>query len=411
VVWAAFAVAVFGWGTGYYGPSMLLHAVRESRGWSVTLIATAISAHFLASALAVANLARLHHWLGLVGVTRAAGIATALGLLGWALAEQPWQLFAATLLTGFGWAGTGGAAINAMVSPWFARRRLPALSSAYNGASLGGVLFPPLWVGLIGIAGFKWAVVVIGAAMALVLWWLSGRYFARTPADMGLAPDGDAFGSATRVAESRDVAPIVGPPWQDRRALTLMVCASLSLAAQIGLITHLYSLLVPALGMRLASLGIGLATVCAIVGRTALGWLLPVSADRRRAAAASYALQGLGSLAFVAAGGGDWALLFLGIVLFGLGIGNAASLPPLIAQQDFRPADTARIVALTMACTSVANALAPAAFGVLRDLSLEGGAGGAATALFLAAAMAQFAAAAVAAVRLGPPSPKPSSLL
>jgi ABC-type microcin C transport system permease subunit YejE len=95
VVWAAFAVAVFGWGTGYYGPSVLLHAVRESRGWSVTLIATAISTHFLASALAVANLARLHQWLGLVGVTRAAGIATALGLLGWALAEEPWQLFAA----------------------------------------------------------------------------------------------------------------------------------------------------------------------------------------------------------------------------------------------------------------------------------------------------------------------------
>jgi MFS family permease len=190
-----------------------------------------------------------------------------------------------------------------------------------------------------------------------------------------------------------------------------MACASLSLAAQIGLITHLYSLLVPALGTQLASLGIGLATVCAIVGRTALGWLLPVSADRRRAAAASYALQGLGSLAFVAAGGGDWALLFLGIVLFGLGLGlgNAASLPPLIAQQDFRPTDTARIVAVTMACTSVANALAPAAFGVLRDLSLGGGAGGAATALFLAAAMAQFAAA-VAVVRLRPPSPKPSSL-
>jgi MFS family permease len=265
VVWAAFAIAIFGWGTGYYGPSVLLYAVQSSRGWSVTLVATAISMHFLVSALVVANLASLHRRLGVARITRAAAISTALGILGWAMADQPWQLFAATLLTGFGWAGTGSAAINTMVSPWFVRRRVAALTSAYNGASLGGVLFPPIWVGLIASVGFVSAAALVGATMVLVFWVLAGTYLARSPSELRLAPDADA-GATTRASVREHVAPVVGSLWRNWRFRALVACASLSLAAQIGLVAHLYSLLVPAFGEQLASFGIGLGTICAMAG-------------------------------------------------------------------------------------------------------------------------------------------------
>jgi len=36
VVAAAFVVAVFGWGVGFYGPPIYLKAVSDARGWSVT---------------------------------------------------------------------------------------------------------------------------------------------------------------------------------------------------------------------------------------------------------------------------------------------------------------------------------------------------------------------------------------
>jgi hypothetical protein len=318
VAWAAFAVAVFGWGVGFYGPPVFLHAVREARGWPVSLVSAAVTCHFLLGALAVANLAALHRRFGLVAVTRAGGAAAALGVLGWASAREPWQLFAATPLCAFGWAATGAAAINAMVSPWFDRRRPAALPGA--------------------------------------LLWRSPRF------------------------------------------ATLAAATSLGLFAQIGLIAHLFSLLVPALGAQPAGFAAGLATACAIAGRTGLGWLLPPDADRRRAAAANYALQFCGSLALAAAGGADVPTLLLGVVLFGLGLGNATSLPPLIAQRDFAPADTARAVALVTACSQAAYAFAPAAFGALRDAAPAvpiGAADGAAPALFLAAAGSQAAAAAV----------------
>ena len=33
VVGAAFVLAAFGWGMGFYGPPVFLSAIREARGW------------------------------------------------------------------------------------------------------------------------------------------------------------------------------------------------------------------------------------------------------------------------------------------------------------------------------------------------------------------------------------------
>jgi len=392
VVWAAFVVAVFGWGVGFYGPPVFLHAIHEARGWPVSLVSAAVTCHFLLGAVVVANLAALHRRFGLVAVTRAGALAAALGVTGWALAQEPWQLFAATLLSGFGWAVTGAAAINAMVSPWFARRRPAALSSAYNGASVGGVVLSPLWVALIAALGFAGAAAAVGGVMVLAVWWLSGRYLGRTPASIGLLPDGDIPGATAPARSGSAAAALPGRTlWQSWRFVTLAGATSLGLFAQIGIIAHLFSLLVPALGAQLAGFAAGLATACAIAGRTGMGWLLPQGADRRRALAANYGLQFCGSLVLLAAGGTSVPLLLGGVMLFGLGLGNATSLPPLIVQQDFSPADTARAVALVTACSQAVYAFAPAAFGALRDLGAA--AGGAAPLLFVAAALVQLAAA------------------
>ncbi len=392
-MWAAFVVAVFGWGVSFYGPPVFLNAIHTERGWPVSLVSAAVTCHFLVGAIVVANLATMHSRFGLVAVTRGGAVAVAVGFVGWALAETPWQLFAATALSGVGWATTGPAAINAIVSPWFARRRPAALSSAYNGASVGGIVLSPLWVALIAALGFASATIVIGAFMVLTVWLLAGRYFRPTPATLRLRPDGDAMCSATDPARhGRLSTPLPGSAlWRSRRFVTLAAATSLGLFAQIGLIAHLFSLLVPVLGEQEAGFAAGLATACAIAGRTGLGWLLPAGENRRHAMAANYALQLCGSLVLLAAGGTSVTLLLFGVVLFGLGLGNATSLPPLVAQQDFAPGDTARVVALVTALSQASYAFAPAVFGALRDVG--GAAGNGAALLFITAALVQCAAA------------------
>jgi MFS family permease len=370
VVTAAFVLAVVGWGIGFYGAPIYLHAVHEARGWPLSVVSSAVTAHFLIGALVVANLPTLYRRYGLPAVTKAGVAALVLGTIGWAAATAPWQLFAATLVSGSGWAATGGAAVNAIVSPWFVRDRPAALAMAYNGASIGGVIFSPLWVAAIGALGFPLAAAAIGVAATLIIWVLVNRVMARTPQQMGLTPDGDAPGAPASFVTSPKARPLPGPLlWRDLKFLTLAAGMALGLFAQIGLIAHLFSLLVPALGATQAGLAMGLATAVAILGRTLVGWLMPAGVDRRLVACASYAVQIAGSIVFIVAAGESIPLLLVGVVLFGLGIGNATSLPPLIAQVEFVKDDVQRVVSLIIAIAQGSFAFAPAAFGLIRELA------------------------------------------
>lgn len=395
VVSAAFVLAVFGWGVGFYGPPVYLHAVVERTGWPVALVSSAVTAHFLIGAIVLANLPRLYRAVGVPAITSVGVAMLALGVVGWAVAREPWQLFAASLLSGVGWVTMGAAAVNAIIAPWFVRTRPAALAMAYNGASIGGVVFSPLWVALIASLGFAWAALSVGGAMLLAVWAMSALVFSRTPERMGQTADGDAPGKPSASVTSPRAKPLPGRLlWRDWRFLMLAAGMALGLFAQIGLIAHLFSLLVPALGQQGAGLAMGLATACAIAGRTLVGWLMPVGADRRLVACTSYAVQVLGSLVFIAAAGHSIPLLVVGVALFGSGIGNATSLPPLIAQVEFVREDVQRVISLIVAIAQGTYAFAPAAFGLLRSfapssLSLAGYAG---TLFFVAAALVQVAA-------------------
>ena len=313
VVAAAFVLAIFGWGIGFYGPPVFLSVLTSERGWSLALVSSAITVHYLTGALVAGNLPALNRRLGVAGVTKVAALSLAFGVLAWSLAAEPWQLFMAALLSGAGWSAMSAAAVNAIVSPWFVRARPTALAMAYNGGSV------------------------------------------------------------------------------DLKFLTLAAAMSFGLIAQIGLASHLVSLLVPALGLRQAGLAMGLATALAIGGRTLTGWLMPAGSDRRLVGCTSYASQLAGSLVFVLAAGTSVPLLMLGVVLFGLGFGNATSLPPLIAQVEFQPEDVARAVPLIVAISQATYAFAPAAFGLIRELPVLGTTlgPGEAPALFFAAALVQ----------------------
>lgn len=428
VLYATFMLAVFGWGVGFYGPPVFLHAVVQRTGWSVGLVSGAVTLHFLAGTVVVANLPPLYRRIGVARTTAGGAALLALGVAGWAVAQAPWQLYAAAVVSGMGWVTLGAAAVNALIAPWFVRRRPAALGMAYNGASVGGIVFSPLWVFLIAQAGFAQAALWVGIAMVAVIAVLSHKVFKVTPQQIGQAPDGDlsggvpsggvpsagssSAGSSSDGIQSSGTPPATAPSRaaqesaatptprlaiklrQDRAFVTLAAGMALGLFAQIGLIAHLLSLLAPILGAQTAGLAMGLATASAIAGRSLVGWLMPPGADRRKIACAAYAVQIAGSLVLMLAADHAWAL-WTGVVLFGSGIGNATSLPPLIAQTEFSREQAARVVPLIVALSQGAYAFAPAAFGALRTwlqpsgLTLPGFL--AAAALLQAAAIACFA--------------------
>jgi cyanate permease len=91
--------------------------------------------------------------------------------------------------------------------------------------------------------------------------------------------------------------------------------------------------------------------------------------DRRLAAAANFVVQ-IGGVLLLIFSGGPMGLA-LGCILFGLGIGNLTSLPPLIVQKEFEREDVATAVALIVAINQAVFAFAPAIVGALRDVTAD----------------------------------------
>ncbi len=304
VVGAAFVLAVFGWGIGFFGPPVFLSTLQATRGWPLSVVSTAVTIHFLVGALVGARLPALYRRFGPPAVTKAGSLALVVGIFGWSVVTEPWQLMAVTLLSGAGWGTMSASAVNALVSPWFVRARPAALGMAYNGGSVGGIIFSPLWVAAIAVLGFPLAAAGVALVVAVTMWVLADRVFSRTPEAMGVAPDGGEPGSPQAAITSPHREAIARPLlWRDRRFLTLAAGMALGLFAQIGLVAHLFSLMVPALGAQQAGLAMGLVTVMAVSSRVLIGWFMPVTADRRIVACVCYALQAMGSIAFMLAQG------------------------------------------------------------------------------------------------------------
>ena len=365
VVAATFVMALFGWGIGFYGPPIFLYAVMQRTHWSLALCSSAVTVHFLAGILVVINLPALYKRFGLPAVTRAGVGVLSCGVLGWSLAEQPYQLFIAAILSGLGWVTMGAAAVNAVIAPWFIARRPAALAMAYNGASIGGVLFSSAWVYLIAHVGFTQAAVLVGLLATGVIAMLSITVFNVRPEHLDQHADGASHAPPDQISLADDSLPSI---WTDRRFLTLAAAMSLGLFAQIGLISQLFVLLVEHFSERTAGAAMGLATASAIAGRFLTGWLMPVDADRRAVACLSYGAQLLGCLA-MAGSGLSPVLLWIGVVLFGSGIGNATSLPPLIAQAQFPRQQVQRVVTLIVATAQGCYAFAPAIFGSIKAMT------------------------------------------
>jgi predicted MFS family arabinose efflux permease len=261
---------------------------------------------------------------------------------------------------------TSGAAINAMIAPWFDRDRPKALSYALNGASLGGVIFTPLLVWLITRMGFHSAAMVVGLGMLAVVGTLAHLYLRQGPADFGVSVDGNPS-VATITGSADHIAPLSRTALMTTRAFaTISAAFALALFAQVGVLAHLLSRLSPQLGTSAAAAVVSMTTMSAVAGRLLLGWRLGEH-DRRHAAAANFLVQSVGvGLLFL---GNAVPTLLVGCVLFGLGFGNTVTLPALIAQIEFRPADVESVVALVVAINQAIFALSPAILGSLRQVS------------------------------------------
>jgi MFS family permease len=363
VVGVAFLIATFAFGIGFYGVGLYMVVLHDRLGWPVSQISLAITGYYVLSAAMITVVGDAFDRFGPRRVLLVAIGGLAGGVLLIASAARPWQLALGLAVMAVGWAGMSGAGINAIVAPWFERKRGLAVSMAMNGATCGGVLIVPLWAALIPRFGLPGAALVVVGVMLVVLVPLVGLYMHRGPEVLGLGPDGDS--RPAPVAPREGAAPLRRAALvRTRRFWTISAAFALGLLAQVGFITHQVAYLSPRLGREGAALAVSLTTLAAIVGRLATGAFVD-RIDRRRVASCNFALQALAVFAMI-----RWPsvpVLYLGCVIFGLGVGNMTTFPSLIVQVEYPKEHFRRVVSLVVAINQFTFAFGPALLGWARD--------------------------------------------
>ncbi len=361
VVFCCFAIALYGWGLGFYGLSLYLVALTKIHGWSPAVVSAAITFYYLAGAFLVMQVGDAIQRVGARTVVLAGAGSMGLGVLALTAIDRPWQLYLAFLAMIPGWAAMGGGAINTIIAQWFNRRRGLAASLALNGATCGGLLFAPAFAWAIDTVGFGQACVAAVAVVLATLWPLAA--FALRPRRPDEHDAGDEPTASTEAAGTpMSRAQLLREP----RYLTMVGAFSLGLLAQISFIAHQAAFLVPTLGLKEAGWVVSVTALAALVGRFSVGLVID-RIDRRGATSANLVVQIAGMIVLLATP--SVSGLYLGCILFGFGVGNLITLPGLIVQQEFPRRDFARAVSLNVAITQLVAAMGPSMLGVLRDLS------------------------------------------
>jgi len=232
VVACAFLIAMCGFGFGFYGPGLYLASLHAIHGWPIRLLSSAVTAYYLAAAVWTAFIGDAIRRFGPRWVVVAGCHALVLGGAALTLVRSPWQVYVAFVGMSVGWAAMNGAAISAIVAPWFDKKRGLAISLALNGGSCGGVVVTPLLVFLIARYGFGKGMALALAAMVAVLIPAALLVLRRSP--IGCPPDGAEPGSAAPAAV------VVSTSWSRRGAfhdpafLTISIAFALGFLAQVA---------------------------------------------------------------------------------------------------------------------------------------------------------------------------------
>jgi MFS family permease len=266
-----FVAACLGFlGTGFYSYSrgVFLPALAEeladgsrfaiAMGFSVAGVTTAMLAPFLGRILDRHSPRRII----LIGVA----VVTASYLL-LAGTEHLWQYFVIVGLgMGVGMATMGGLSWHRSVISWFDHWRGRAIAIAVMGASLAGVMMPPLVTALVAELGWRGGFVVFSAVTGISLFPLVFFFMKDRPEEIGEVRDGHRYVQANAAEVRPDPADSRAWHWKDM----LKTPPLWAIALIFGSMTCVFSAVMLHLFGHLLDIGVSAASAAWVLSATAL---------------------------------------------------------------------------------------------------------------------------------------------
>jgi MFS family permease len=190
--------------------SLLFPPILDEYGWERGVTAGVFSFGFFVSAMLSPLVGRLMDRRGPRVVIEMGVVVMAAGLMLAPFARLPWHLYATLgALVGGGGNCLGYTGQSLFLPNWFVRRRGLAASLTFSGVGVGSIVLLPWLQSLIARAGWRAACWTLGLLVLGVLVPLN-LLLKRSPADLGLQPDGDRTSPRPAATERLRV---VDPVW------------------------------------------------------------------------------------------------------------------------------------------------------------------------------------------------------
>jgi MFS family permease len=178
------------WGIIYYAFSVFLTPMEQELGWSRAELTGGFSLMWLVTGFMSFPVGAWIDKHGARALMTAGSVGASLLVIAWSQVTTLPAFYAI-------WAGLGVCAAAVLYEPafaviaqWFQRRRGTALAIVTFAAGLASTIFLPLSDALLRAFGWRLAVLLLGLFLAIMTIPLHALRLRRSPADMGLQPDG-----------------------------------------------------------------------------------------------------------------------------------------------------------------------------------------------------------------------------
>ena len=370
--------ATVSYGILYYGFAAFIIPMGTELGWSKTQITGAFS---LAQLVAGASAIPMGRWVDRHGarelMTAGALLATGL-LIAWSRVDSLAGFYVMWALMGVAMAAVLYEPAFAVVATWFRAKRSRALTVLTFIGGFASVIFVPLATMLVASQGWRTALLVLAAILAVLTVVPHAVVLRRRPFDLGLEVDGRPYGSTTGLASGGKRETGNGKRGDGERVVRsapfrwTAVAFALAALTSTAMTVHLVPLLLErGYGAAFAGGAMGVLGLMALPGRlifTPLGDRWP----RGAVTASIFALQAIAIVVLLASRSpaGVWTF----VALFGAGFGAITPARAALIGELVEPAAYGRVSGVLALIISLARAGAPVGASLLYVAA--GGVGG-----------------------------------
>ena len=354
------------WGILYYGFTVFLPVLESDRGWTRGQQSGAFSIAMLLSGVCAAPVGR---WLDDRGprlLMTAGSVAATPLLLALSQVTTLLQFYVVWALIGVVMSAVLYEPAFAVVTAWFERQRIRALTAVTLMAGFASTIFMPIEAALIELQGWRGALVTLAVFLAITTILPHALLLRRRPEDLGLHLDGDPPSSTPRAALARRPPVSVSAAIREPAFRWLAVAFSLSTIVNIAVGVHLVAYLQDrGFEPTVAATATGLVGAMQVTGRIILSAL----GDRAQPLVTSaivLAIQPISIVVLLLAPGVVGVFAF--IVLFGTMKGALTLIRPSLVVELYGRARFATMAGALAAFVIGATALAPISAGVAYDL-------------------------------------------